>query len=765
MDDFTAHELEKIEEEYILDLSINGLSDNNTFEEILESDCTLSTKSIKALKTLVSNIPNGEVRPQQILLIHSISNTVASRDNGLLQAGTGVGKSIAYLIPAIVSKRKCFISTSTKQLTSQLVEKDLPLLKKYLFKNLKFMGLQSLSNYICPRKMSELLAEHDEDATLFEKARNDDFKSLKIIVPKYEEYIGGNINTDEFTIENLGCNCESFQCAGSSCVASCKFEGKPNCPVYNIVSKIPSCDIVVTNHAFISHMLVRASREEKKKLGILSNRYLWICDEAHDLEHYLEDAFSAELSIYNLKQQTNKLQKYVNEEIIVNTFNNDIVKEESKYKKAMDSDNSFVGVEPYINGFEIREDIIKLGQSIGSIIGILERQRSYAMEKLERDNFNSTYLEEEFMFGHDTVEILASCMTTMMDLMPRFETLDCLNIKYFPTIKRILKEVLEALRIFYLASMDTEAYFTYLTYSKIRDDEVFKIYAVYLRVGDALQSGLGYLDLDKSDLTIVNENKINMIGVSATLCIDGGFKDMADKLGMTKLKGISCYCNDVGTVFDYEKQGLMYIPQDIPDIKAHPKEHGDYFRASVKRLIELSGGGALILCTSKDSTSKTYKYLDYELGSKYNILSADDKKWKNKNDLVKAFRDDKNSVLVGTRGFFQGLDVQGDSLRLLCLDRVPFAPPSVLSRKKEQLVEAKGGNGYRTVAIVPATMILLQAIGRLIRHTSDRGVIALFDNRLYTGVKWISPVVRSIPPFSTTKNIEDVDEFFKNMNE
>jgi len=166
IDDLTKQEIEEINEEYNKELEQYSLLEDN-LAEILNSKCSLSTKSIAALKYLISKLPNGEIRTQQLILIHKISNVIEYKDDGLMQAGTGVGKSIAYLIPAIISKRKCFVSTSTIQLTSQLADKDLPTLKKYLFPELEYLALQSLSNYICPRKMTELLDELHKDEKIF----------------------------------------------------------------------------------------------------------------------------------------------------------------------------------------------------------------------------------------------------------------------------------------------------------------------------------------------------------------------------------------------------------------------------------------------------------------------------------------------------------------------------------------------------------------------------------------------------------------------
>lgn len=765
VDERISQKYEKILEKYYKELSEHHINSDTDIQDVLDSDCSLYVKSIFCLYRLIENIPNGEVRPQQIVMITEMSCDINDTCDGLIQAGTGVGKSIAYLIPAIISGKKCFISTSTKQLTSQLTEKDLPLLKKYLFPDLEFSGLQSLSNFICPRKLIALRDEAGKGEASFVMTRGkEELQSVKKALTFYESYINGNLTQDELTIDRMGCNCDSFQCAGSTCTRNCKFEGKEMCPVNRIVGKVMRSQIVVTNHAYISNMLVRASKEESKDLGILKGRALWICDEAHDLENYLEKAFSTEISYDTIDlNYMQKLQKYYDSDALVATFKN----EYNKYHATMMKSNNIPDEIIYKSSNDLVNDVASIYRIAYSVRELLDRYKRDAEFYLEDLNKGKTKnliknAEQEIKFTERDMKDIKSGIEGLSLIKPKLETLDCVEVKYIPTIRKILNELLESLKVLNLAYNNEEDYISYYNYMLGNNNVLFTLSSTYLKLGDALQSALGYLDLEKSNLTTVNNNKINIIGVSATLCIGNEFKDTADKFGMDKLKGISCYSEDVGTVFDYEKQGLLYAPRDIPDVKTHREEQFTYFKSNVVRLIDASKGGALILCTTNSETKQTAEYLSQIYSGKYNVLSSSLDTWKNKskNDMVKAFRDDENSILVGTRGFFQGLDVQGDSLRLLCLNKLPFGSPGVVSKRKMEIATSKGQDGYRVTAIVPTTMLLLQAIGRLIRHTEDRGVVAIFDNRLYGGKSWLSPLINSIPPFKVVDDVTDVEDFF-----
>lgn len=680
VDERISQKYQKIMVKYENELLSHNFNSNTDLKEVLESDCSLYVKSIFCLYKLIDNIPNGEVRPQQVVMMTEMSCDIDDTCDGLIQAGTGVGKSIAYLIPAIISGRKCFISTSTKQLTSQLTEKDLPLLQKYLFPDLEFSGLQSLSNFICPRKLIALRDEAGKSEASFVMTRDkEELNSVKKALIFYESYINGNITQDELTIDRMGCNCDSFQCAGSTCTRNCRFEGKEMCPVYRIVGKVTRSQIVVTNHAYISNMLVRASKEESKDLGILKGRTLWICDEAHDLENYLEKAFSTEIS-YDMVDLNymQKLQKYHDSDALVATFKN----EYEKYYSIMMKSNNISEDIIYQSSNDLVNDVASIYRIAYSVRELLDRYKRDAEYYLEETNRGKTTnlvksVENEIKFTERDISDIRNGIEGLSIIKPKLETLGCVEVKFVPTITKILNELLESLKVLNLAYNNEDDYISYYNYLLGDNNSLFTLSSTYLKLGDALQAALGYLNLEKSNLTTVNKNKINIIGVSATLCIGNEFRDIADKFGMDKLNGIECYSEDVGTVFDYEKQGLLFAPRDIPDVKKYRNEQFKYFKDNVVKLIDASKGGALILCTTNSETKQTAEYLSQIYAGRYNVLSSSLDAWKNKskNDMVKAFREDENSILVGTRGFFQGLDVQGDSLRLLCLNKLPFGSP------------------------------------------------------------------------------------------
>ena len=296
----------------------------NWFDILEDKSISLAKKSEVALKVLVSSIPNGEIRPQQKLLIEEMVRLLDNNKDGLLQAGTGVGKSVSYLIPAILSGKKFFVTTSTIQLSSQLANKDLPMLKKYLFPDLTFANVQSFSNYICPKRVEELKEELNANAGLkLGTADKEERDTANYLSTRVKEYQSNKLKAEEFVVNNMKVDkkslCDNFRCAGPNCVYKCKYIRNKDdevdvtrCPVAAMMRKVKSSQVITTTHAYVSHLLRNA--RSKSTMGTLSDRALWIADEAHDLESYVESASSIQLHLTELRNYHHKIAEYITDE-------------------------------------------------------------------------------------------------------------------------------------------------------------------------------------------------------------------------------------------------------------------------------------------------------------------------------------------------------------------------------------------------------------------------------------------------------------------
>lgn len=749
----------------------------NWFDILEDKSISLAKKSEVALKVLVSSIPNGEIRPQQKLLIEEMVRLLDNNKDGLLQAGTGVGKSVSYLIPAILSGKKFFVTTSTIQLSSQLANKDLPMLKKYLFPDLTFANVQSFSNYICPKRVEELKEELNANAGLkLGTADKEERDTANYLSTRVKEYQSNKLKAEEFVVNNMKVDkkslCDNFRCAGPNCVYKCKYIRNKDdevdvtrCPVAAMMRKVKSSQVITTTHAYVSHLLRNA--RSKSTMGTLSDRALWIADEAHDLESYIESASSIQLHLTELRNYHHKIAEYITDET-----DNNVIKvfatKLPKYSMLMEGEESLQ--------YESVDDFERDLRSLNTILNELELTWGEYKE-IFRQTFNANGgripCESVIQFTPEELDLFSRMQMRLNEIKSKLSTLVSLSIRFVPTILKIATEMTEVVDTLIRADSFKDDYITYGRYCETKDDkgnkyEDFYIASIFLKSGEALQAGLGTLDLKKSTLTNKNEkDEISFIGVSATLKSNNSFDSMKMSLGLDKLENKECDCLDVGTVFDYQKQCLMYVPNGMPSVK-DTKSHREFFQEELKKLIKASKGGALVLCTSISEMKETYNYLQLEFGDVYPVyyFSGDSKDGLTKEEAVKLFTENEDSILVGTRGFFQGLDVQGNSLRLLCIDKIPFPTPDIVNRRKSELAGQKGLNGFSLYQITPATMTLLQALGRLIRHTTDSGVVSVFDDRLFNmGLSWINPIRNSLPSAKITTNIKDVERFYKERGE
>lgn len=465
----------------------------------------------------------------------------------------------------------------------------------------------------------------------------------------------------------------------------------------------------------------------------MGERSIWIADEAHDLEESLIEAFSPPISINDIKD-------YI--DVIFNPM------VEVKLMKALSNNEAMVSFKVSSNKFnDLKDDLQNLIKLIS------DKSKSYNLGdnpgQSQKSEIDFTEFEPVFNSIADKTRILNKALVYTAD-----------NGDEVSTAYYAISELNTTVQQIKVAFECNDIYLFWLEHIRNWDTtEDIKFNATTLKVGEQLQAVLGNLDITKSELD-TNISPIKMLTVSATLKMNGRFDEFKDIMGNDiAVSKFESY--DAGTVFDYKKQGLLYIPNDCPSVKNERELHLKYFKDEVCKLIEASNGGALILTTTSYEARDLHNYLKLNFKGKYKIISYEDSS--NKIKLVEEFKNDRNSILIGTRGFFQGIDVPGDSLRLVCINKIPFPTPDLISKAKGEILKSEGKSDFNLLSVYPATQTMLQAIGRLIRHTSDKGVIAIFDDRLTSGLRWIQPIVRSLPNFTRTQSLEDVKDFFDNL--
>lgn len=732
----------------------------------------------KEFEFLTRSIDRGELRKQQIDLSKKIADTINNRKNGIFQAGTGVGKSFAYLIPAILSGRSVVISTATKQLSSQIASKDLKILKDVLFPSLKYSELQGIENYVCMQKVEKCFTDgvkypeismfigidkHYEDVKDLppekmlpqaqssfyilnekDKERIRDIKFLYKIMDCYQDYSDGKITYKDFIRVGMDCSSECarrLSCKKSKCFdvkKKSKCEFFDSCPYKKLCEDVAKSQILVTNHAFIGTCLSGSNGGTSHE--VIRNRDLWIADEGHELEQYLIKCFSEEISTKDLRDLLKRISDPNGKDKIFKLIDKNL---------NYDDANKF---KYQYNSFE--KDLETIIDSLKGYSAMFRMSEDHN-EQILAENISDEIISRmnQIKLYYDDICKQISDSDNNVDTQVRDTILSYIDFDelYRTIVKSSQHKNKKNSYLFYLEYLNNE-----------NQDVIFHI--TNIKVGEQLQACIGMLNPEKCNNSEfeINPEKVNLITLSATMKIGETFDDFKDIISADKsIVDYDTY--DAGTVFNYKQQGILYVPENIPDLKKDRELHFKKFQMETVKLINSSNGGALVLTTTSYEADQMYELLNKLFGSKFNIFNY--KESSNKDAIIERFRLDRNSVLVGTKGFFQGIDVQGTSLRLVCINKIPFPTPTVVSEAKSKIYQGEGKNAFQLTSVIPATQTLLQAIGRLIRHTTDNGVIAIMDNRLNENKFWLKPLIDSIPDFYRTSDFNQIDNFFRKMKQ
>jgi ATP-dependent DNA helicase DinG len=703
----------------------------------------LTKKAVEqAFDLIVAQKKNATKRPQQVKLSQEIAASIKNRQNFLGQGSTGIGKTYAYLVPIILSGEWTLISTATKHLSTQIVEKDLAFLSE-IFPDVSFAEMKGARNYFCPAKAQEALSEFNSsifnaegemlDAEKYDEylsgGKLDDYTLAMLWVLKHT---GGSFNyisqcphklkpdqEQSLTASSMGCALKvgdqnikgktTHAKADANKSKSCSFALEFKCPLANAINDAASAKILVTTHANVASWI-----NNEESMGVLSgvndkNRPIWVADEAHELEGVLENCWSTTLSKVNINECVTRIEKQntIKQSPIsagtiktIRSHCESLLKEvELSFKKHYKPTGGSNYGEKTVTIKELDQGIV---DQINELLSILELQENLLRECISNNSIPSN-------LGKN-----------LLSEISRFKELLC-GAKYMSTE--------ESPRVLYL------------TQSVEKRKEEYAVKNFPLNIARDLSDSM---------------REMNLIALSATMKVNDSFDPIASNLGY-KFSGTPFRSFDAGTVFDYRKQGILYVPDqdDCPNPKTNRDEHLEHFMQTSAELIEQAKGGALCLLTTIREAKTCAEYLRETLTGDIEVLSFDDTT--NLEELVENFRGRKNSVLVGTRGFFQGLDLPGQTLRLVLINKIPFAPPSPITQEREKLLKQQGENSFMQVSVVPAAQLLAQAAGRLIRNVDDRGIVAVFDPRIKT-TGWGRVILNSLPPFY---RISSLDVLFK----
>ena len=645
--------------------------------------------------------PNYEERPEQYQMIRTILNGLYQDKHMLIEAGTGTGKSLAYILALLAvmkasdTKKRAIISTYTINLQQQLVEKDLPLLQQILDTDFRVAIAKGRGNYICQMRFMNVLSSLVGVFTSAEEALN--FRDLLA-----EVYDGRKITIGDKAELKTAVLPSVWQEINSS-QETCLEDNCPhdfNCIFRKARRELQKADFIVSNHALFFVDLMLRGNTESEDGGVLPAYDFIVFDEAHHVEDAAASAFSIEIKAKSLNQPVAWLQN--------------ILKRETIRQALTDSGYDLASVAT-INQHYFGQSAILLNQ----------------LKNLAEDQYAKRVFATELGAIKDT---LAEPLSQLVDITKQMATrseLDDITALEIDKLSMNLKKVADEVD-FVLNTRGEE----YVYWVEGRQQEA--AYAVPLNIAAMMKERI--FECGKP-----------VICTSATLAVPD-MKFFAQRLGVDQYVSQIIFSS-----FDYQKQASLIVPSAaiVPDFR-NLTAYERYVADTILEARAKVNGGIFALFTSYKMLDSVFSMVEAQLFSEgHTILKQGEM---SRNILLQRFKKDGQALLFGTASFWEGVDVVGDDLRCVIITKLPFpVPDDPIAEARMERIKESGGNAFRDYMLPQAVLSFKQGFGRLIRSKTDTGLVIVTDQRL-VGKYYGNSFIQSLPAIPLFREIEDISK-------